>query len=547
LLFEKQVVGGGELLNTSVGMVLGGRYRVDGTLGTGGMAVVYKAEDAILGRCVALKTLRRRYAEEPSFRSRFKQEARVMASLDHENVVKVYDISQEGEVPFIVAECVSGRDVGDMLKSAPKGCLSEQSTKEIAAQLLEALAYAHLHGVIHRDVKPSNILLTEEGIIKVADFGIARVIEEEEAGEPGEVIGSARYMSPEQLRGKETTPRSDLYSVGILLYHCLTGRPPFSGDAKNVARQQIYRDPTSPRKLNKAISPRLEAVILRALAKDPKDRYPSASAMLEDLRRDEIETPETAGLRRNRAHRRRARRRRGGRKTLLVSSVLALLLFIGGGTAAGLGYIGGLEDPPLPSLAEGTLTPTQPVAKAPPEAPADVTQEEPEQSVGSLQEEEPERSTESLQQVSPVLAKSEEPESPQSAAAAAPVPGVNAYFDYFAVETLQNSGFRPQVVYEYHEGYAPKGVVWGTDPVVDTMVPLGSTITVYATPKDQPQNEQPQVQPQPLNQPQLQPPIQAQLLNQPQVQPPIQPQPLNQPLIQPQPLNQPQIRPPIVG
>jgi eukaryotic-like serine/threonine-protein kinase len=520
-LFEKQTIGGGELLNTSIGMVLGGRYRVEGTLGTGGMAVVYKAEDAILGRCVALKTLRRRYAEEPSFRSRFKQEARVMASLDHENVVKVYDISQDGEVPFIVAEYVDGRDVGDVLKRAPKGCLSEQSTKEITAQLLEALAYAHLHGVIHRDVKPSNILLTEEGVVKVADFGIARVVEEEEAGEPGEVIGSARYMSPEQLRGKETTPRSDLYSVGILLYHCLTGRPPFSGDAKSVARQQMHKDPIPPHRLNVAISPRLEAVILKALAKDPKDRYPSASAMLEDLRRDEAERPEAAGLRREHAHRGRARRR-GGRKALVASSVLALLLLIGGGTAAGLGYVGGLEGPPLPSLAEEATMAIQPVGEAPPpKASADVAQKEPEQSVGSLQEEEPEQSSESLQQVSPVLAKNEEPESSQSTASSAPVPGVDAYFDYLAVGTLQDSGFRPQVVYEYHEGYAPKGVVWGTDPVVGTAMPLGSTITVYATPKDQPQIEQPQVQPQPLNQPQVQPPIQPQPLGQPQVQPQV--------------------------
>ncbi len=215
-------VEGGEALEASVGTLLGGRYRVQSTLGSGGMAVVYRAEDAILGRTVALKTLHSRYAEMPSFRQRFRQEARAMACLDHENVVKVYDISQDGEVPFIVAECVAGRDIGKLLARHRGGTLNEKFARRMAAQLLRALSYAHRRGVIHRDVKPSNILVTAGGVVKVADFGIARILEEEdgpEVGKPGEIVGSARYMSPEQLMGKEATPRSDVYSVGVLLYH----------------------------------------------------------------------------------------------------------------------------------------------------------------------------------------------------------------------------------------------------------------------------------------------------------------------------------------
>ena len=526
MFFKEIIFRGGEALKASVGTVLAGRYRVRSTLGTGGMAVVYKAEDAILGRCVALKTLHRRYAEEPSFRSRFKQEARVMASLDHENVVKVYDICQDGEVPFIVAEYIDGQDVGEVLKCAPKGHLSEQFTKKIAEQLLGALAYAHEHGVIHRDVKPSNILITGEDIVKVADFGIARVVEAEEVGKPGEIIGSARYMSPEQLKGEETTPQSDLYSVGILLYHCLTGDPPFSGDAGSVARQQIHKDPTPPRRLNKAISPHLEAVILKALAKDPEDRYPSASAMLEDLQGNAGDTGLAATIslgRRRKSRKRHARKPLGDRKALLASSMLVLLLLGAGTAVAGLaGHIGLGADPPLPWLVEGAMTPPQPVAEEPAEV-ADVAPEIPEEV--SIEEPAEEIPVEEIpvEGIPVEEIPVEEPPEPEPSAedsqtaALVPVPSVDTYFDYFAAQTLHNSGFRPQLVYGYREGYAAKGVAWGTDPAVGTPMPLGSTITIYVTPKDQPQVQLPQAQAPQIQPPQAQPP-QAQL---PQIQPQI--------------------------
>lgn len=469
MFFEEQAVGGGEVLEASVGTVLGGRYRVRSTLGTGGMAVVYKAEDAILGRCVALKTLHPRYAEETSFRSRFKQEARVMASLDHENIVKVYDICQDGEVTFIVAEYVDGQDVGGALKGTPEGRLGERFTRGMVGQLLGALDYAHRRGVVHRDIKPSNILITREGAVKVADFGIARIVEEEEAGKPGEIIGSARYMSPEQLQGKETTARSDLYSVGILLYHCLTGKPPFSGDTKSVIRQQIHRDPIPPRKLNKTISPVIEAVIMKALAKDPENRYPSASAMLEDLRRGGM-----GGYVGTAEPRKRRRRGRGSRKVLLASSVLAVLL-LGVGTAAGLGYLGAEV---LPWQAERALTTAiQPVVEDPPEAPE----------AGETEEASTEETNTEL-------------DARPAAQRLAPVPNVNTYFDYFAVDTLRNSGFQARVLYEYRQGYLNSGVTWGTDPAIGALAPAGSTVTVYATPKDQPQivqGQPPIVPPQP--------------------------------------------------
>jgi len=492
LYSEKYAVGGGQALEALVGAVLGGRYRVQSTLGTGGMAVVYKAEDAILGRCVALKTLHCRYAEDVSFRSRFKQEARVMASLDHENIVKVYDICQEDDIPFIVAEYVEGQDVGSVLKGTAEGRLGERFTRGVTGQLLEALDYAHKRGVVHRDIKPSNILITREGSVKIADFGIARLIEEEEAGEPGEIIGSARYMSPEQLRGNETTLRSDLYSVGILLYHFLAGRPPFSGDTRSVARQQIHKDPPPPSRFNSEIPPALEAVILKALAKDPEDRYPSASAMLEDLRKsaDPQDPGEGNVGRRKRRHRVRGGSSGGGRKRTILTLSVAALLLLGGGTAvAGLGYLDG----GMPWQAESAMvTAAQPATEDPLETPE--TEDASLEVTKSAAEEPEQTDTESnAQLVSDGLAF---------------VPNVNTYFDYQAVEALRSSGFQTKVVYEYRQGYIPKGVTWGTDPVVGTQMPVGSTVTVYATPVDQPQIPTQGILQAPITQPQG--PIQSQ-------------------------------------
>jgi serine/threonine-protein kinase len=438
------------------------------------MAVVYRAEDAILGRTVALKTLHRRYAEMPSFRRRFRQEARAMASLDYENIVKVYDISEDDGVPFIVAECVAGKDIGSHLGRHRGGHLNEQFTRRATEQLLRALSYAHGRGIIHRDIKPSNILVSAGGTVKVADFGIARIVEEDDgAGEPGEIVGSARYMSPEQLRGQEATPRSDIYSVGVLLYHCLTGRPPFSGDVKILARQHLHKDPTPPRKLNKNISPHMEAVIMKALAKNPDDRYPSATAMLDDIEAEAppkttrtTEAPKSAlrNVAPRNAAPRNAAPRKGGKKGLVLASTLALLLMLGGGgaLASGLGYV---DLPPYRDV----LSRMEPVETKPPPEPSREPAQEPEEAP-------PERAT---------------PENVAVAQEASRdlvlVPDVLAYFDYYAADTLMNRGFDVRIVYDYRQGYSPRGVTWATDPAIGTFAPKGSTVTVYATPKDLPQ------------------------------------------------------------
>jgi serine/threonine-protein kinase len=466
-----RTVEGGKRLETPVGTVLAGRYRVESTLGSGGMAVVYRAEDDILGRAVALKTLHHQYAEVPSFRRRFRQEARAMASLDHENIVKVYDISQDGEVPFIVVECVPGRDLGDLLggrRGRRSGRLNEQFVRRMAIQLLHALSYAHRRGIIHRDIKPSNILLTSGGTVKVADFGIARIVEEDDVpmGEAGEIVGSARYMSPEQLRGEDATPRSDVYSVGVLLYHCLTGKPPFSGDVKSLARQHMHKDPTPPRRLNKRITPRMEAVIMKALSKKPRDRYFSANAMLDDI---EMEAPpRSAGT--TESPKSARRKTRGG--ALVLASVAVLLLLLGGGGALASGLVGLPQD----GSVAGTLSRMNPVEAEPPallqgaqgESNAEAADQSGSQNVASVTE------AASSQAKAPARPKM------------VPVPNMTAYYDYYAEDALIRRGFDVRFVYDYKDGFAPRGVTWATDPAAGTLAPRGSTVTVYATPKDLP-------------------------------------------------------------
>ena len=464
------------------------------------MAVVYKAEDAILGRIVALKTLHHRYAEMPSFRRRFRQEARAMASLDHENIVKVYDISQDGEVPFIVVECVAGRDVGDLLGGNRGGRLNELFVRRMAAQLLRALSYAHRRGIIHRDIKPSNILLMADGTVKVADFGIARIVEEDDAdtGEPGEIVGSARYMSPEQLKGQEATPRSDVYSVGVLLYHCLTGRPPFSGDVRSLARQHIHDRPTPPRRLNKRITPHMEAVILKALAKDPNDRYPSAAAMLDEIG---IEAPPRSAAT-TEAPKAGASTPRRGRAGLVLACVVGLLLVLGGGGA----LAAGLVDLPLEREVGSTMSRMNPVETNPPEEPPEGSRNgdgtaqtpegaDPQADAAEPAPEEPATDEGAAETATAATTGSNGPVAlaegvtarvAQTQRELVPVPDVTAYYDYYAADTLAASGFDVRFVYGYREGFAPRGVSWATDPAAGTLAPEGSTITVYATPKDLP-------------------------------------------------------------
>jgi beta-lactam-binding protein with PASTA domain/tRNA A-37 threonylcarbamoyl transferase component Bud32 len=263
--------------------VFGRRYRITEKIGSGGMADVYKAVDETLGRTVAVKVLHQRYAEDADFVQRFRHEASAAANLSHPAIVNIYDYGVEGGVYYIVMELVRGTDLKRVVQQ--EGPLDSHDVAEYGAQVCSALSAAHGYGIIHRDIKPQNIVLMPEGTVKVMDFGIARAVDSD-ATQTGSVLGTAQYVSPEQAQGRKLGPESDLYSLGVVLYELSTGRLPFDGDTPvSVALKHVNDQPVPPRQINPQIPPALEAVILKAMEKDPHDRYHSAEEMREDLLR----------------------------------------------------------------------------------------------------------------------------------------------------------------------------------------------------------------------------------------------------------------------
>jgi tRNA A-37 threonylcarbamoyl transferase component Bud32 len=262
------------------GTVLGGRYHLLDVIGDGGMARVFRAEDARLGRVVAVKILHRHYLAQPEFVRRFEQEARLAAGLSHPNIVAIYDVDRQGDTYYIVMECVEGGSLkGLIARDAP---LPLSLAAAIMRQLGQALDAAHARGVVHRDIKPENILLTPSHDVKVGDFGIARALTSPAQTATGMVMGSVSYFSPEQAQGKPATAESDLYSSGIVLYEMLTGRLPFAaGNPVATAMQHITQEPAPPRAIVPALPPAVDAVALRALAKDPAQRYHSGAAFVQ--------------------------------------------------------------------------------------------------------------------------------------------------------------------------------------------------------------------------------------------------------------------------
>jgi eukaryotic-like serine/threonine-protein kinase len=269
---------------------LGGRYELGSVLGRGGMAEVFMARDTRLGRTVAVKTLRADLSRDPTFQARFRREAQSAASLNHPAIVAIYDTGEDFEngvsVPYIVMEYADGSTLRDLLHSGRR--LLPERALEITAGVLQALDYSHRNGIIHRDIKPANIMLTRSGTVKVMDFGIARAMADNgmTMTQTAAVIGTAQYLSPEQAKGETVDARSDLYSTGCLMYELLTGRPPFVGDSPvAVAYQHVREEPQPPSSYDPEVSPAIDAVVLKSLAKSADQRYQSATEMRADIER----------------------------------------------------------------------------------------------------------------------------------------------------------------------------------------------------------------------------------------------------------------------
>ena len=267
------------MANPSKGTIVDERYTLDRKIGSGGMADVWLADDQELSRKVAIKMLHDRFAQDQEFVERFRREAQSAAGLQHPNVVSIFDRGEFSDTYFIAMEYVDG----PQLKQLIKGGMGIQDAIDFTRQILNAARFAHRKGIVHRDLKPQNVLIDEDGRARVTDFGIARGTSSDITA-TGSVMGTAQYLSPEQAQGKETTPASDIYSIGVILYEALTGRVPFEGDsAVSVALKQVSEAPRRPSTVNPEVPPALDAVVMRALAKDPEARFKDADAFMKGL------------------------------------------------------------------------------------------------------------------------------------------------------------------------------------------------------------------------------------------------------------------------
>jgi eukaryotic-like serine/threonine-protein kinase len=281
------------------GRLLAGRYELGGVIGRGGMAEVYRGRDIRLDRIVAVKTLRRDLAGDQMFQARFRREAQSAASLNHPSIIAVYDTGEDtggsAPVPYIVMEYAEGRTLGDLMRDGRR--LLPDRAMEITVGVLGALDYSHRNGIVHRDIKPTNVMLTRTGDVKVMDFGIARALAGGQVTltQTAQVIGTVQYMSPEQARGERVDARSDLYSTGCLLYELLAGRPPFSGDSPvAIAHQHVRENPVPPSQGDPQIPRWADAIVLKAMAKNPEGRYQNAAEMRAAIQRAKSGTPVSA-------------------------------------------------------------------------------------------------------------------------------------------------------------------------------------------------------------------------------------------------------------
>lgn len=330
-----------------IGKQLGNRYEIIEQLGGGGMAIVYKGRDNFLGRLVTIKVLRPEFSCDQNFTFRFRREAQAVASLSHPNIVSIYDVGQENGIYYLVMEYVDGEDLKTVIRR--EGALPPERAVSIACQVLEALEHAHENGIVHRDIKPHNILITKSGRAKLTDFGIARGANTATVTQTDTIIGSVHYLSPEQAKGEIAGPQSDIYSLGVVLYEMLTGTVPFTGESPiAVAIKHIQEEPEPLSKRNPAIPLALEQVVLRALQKKPSQRFATAREMATSLRSAVEGKVEEATQFIPQVHRPKVRRRlRPAGWLALIFLLIGLLV---GGTFAWERYFWGAPEVQVPNV-----------------------------------------------------------------------------------------------------------------------------------------------------------------------------------------------------
>jgi len=493
---------GSYVINT--GTLVRKRYEISHLLGAGGMGRVYLACDRSLSREVALKVLDDRHAENPDFVERFRREAKAAASLSHPNMVTVYDAGED-ETPYIAMEYVPGGTLKNRLQE--RGALPRRVAIGVTFEVANALAAAHEKGIVHRDIKPENVLVTDQGHAKVGDFGIARAATATAITETDLILGSVRYLSPEQAKGEEVGPPSDLYSLGVVLYEMLTGRVPF--DEENpiaTAMKHVTEEPASPRELDPTIPKALEAITLRLLKKDPKQRYESATELAEDLERLLVgqipaEVPDTSETRLNTEHSiRAASERRRRRKVLSALALLAMATFIVL-LVSGVGF--GKESPFAPLVGQGTQGPVprastpapsdgENVALKPPAPPKMHTlqQEAPQQKSSPLQgqgqnhEEKLQQSmTEQVGRQISAQASAPAPtpkpdQKPEPASKLVSVPDLSGMTFEEAKAALSGVGLLIKVISQQHSEVVPEGSVLSQDAPLGFRAQPGATVAV---------------------------------------------------------------------
>ncbi|WP_346620843.1 Stk1 family PASTA domain-containing Ser/Thr kinase [Blastococcus montanus] len=484
--------------------VLGERYEIGGVLGRGGMAEVHHGRDLRLGREVAVKVLRHDLARDPSFQVRFRREAQASASLNHPAIVAVYDTGEDrtptGATPYIVMEYVEGETLRDVLRR--EGRLPIERAMSLAADISGALDFSHRNGIVHRDVKPGNVMITPQGTVKVMDFGIARAVSDSAATmtSTAAVIGTAQYLSPEQARGEGVDARSDVYSLGCLLYELVTGAPPFTGDSPvSVAYQHVREDPRLPSSINPDVPPELDAILLKAMSKNPANRYQSAAEMRNDLLRalagQRVEATPVMGDAEKTAvigapvggyasgygdddwdDEDQARRRK--RRIIAIVAVVAVLL-LGGAIAAAIALNGGEDAPPV--VQEVAVPPVvgQPVEQARQaitEAGLEVG------TVGDRETADPAQQGTVLETTPGGGAQVEEGTQVDLVVGVAPdsitVPSLIGFTEQQAREALQRAGFTGSVDTEQVDSLEDEGSVASVEPAVGETVSPDGTVTL---------------------------------------------------------------------